>query len=238
MDNATYAILTRQSGLLSEMQIVANNVANAQTSGFKTEGLVFSEFVKNLDRSHGDLSMAAARIKATDSTQGTLSQTGGTFDLAIEGDGYFLVDTPQGPRLTRAGSFVPDAFGTLLTPDGNPVLDTGGAPVFVPSGVGPLGISADGTISVEGRAVGQLGLVIPDDPAELRRQTGTLFEAPSGYGPAPQARILQGFLDDSNVNPIEQIARMIEIQRSYELGQSFLQIEDDRIRGVIQAIGR
>ena len=238
MDNATYAILTRQSGLLSEMQIVANNVANAQTSGFKTEGLVFSEFVKNLDHSRGDLSMAAARIKSTDTAQGTLSRTGGTFDLAIEGDGYFLVDTPQGPRLTRAGSFAPDAFGTLMTPDGNPVLDAGGAAVFVPPGSGPLGISADGTISADGRAIGQLGLVVPDAPSELRRQSGTLFDAPSGYGPAPRARILQGFLEDSNVNPIEQIARMIEVQRSYELGQSFLQIEDDRIRGVIQAIGQ
>ena len=238
MDNATYAILTRQSGLLSEMQIVANNVANAQTSGFKTEGLIFSEFISRLDHDRGDLSMAAARVKSTDISQGSLSKTGGSLDLAIEGDGYFLVDTPQGQRLTRAGSFAPDAFGTLVTQEGNPVLDAGGAPVFIPTGSGPVGIAADGTISVEGRAVGQLGLVVPADPSELRRQTGTLFAAPSGIAPTAEAKILQGFLEDSNVNPIEQIARMIEVQRSYELGQSFLELEDTRIRGVIEAMGR
>ncbi|RYH01569.1 flagellar hook-basal body complex protein [Salipiger sp. IMCC34102] len=238
MDNATYAVLTRQSGLLSEMRIVANNVANASTTGFKAEGMVFSEYISSLDHERGDLSMAAARIKSTNQAQGTLSRTDGTFDLAIEGDGYFLVETAEGPRLTRAGHFTSDGFGTLMTSDGDPVLDVGGAPVFVPNDAGPVGISADGTISAEGRAIGQIGLVVPLDPDELRRQTGTLFDAPAGVEPAPQARVLQGFLEVSNVNPILQMSRMIEVQRAYELGQSFMQLEDDRIRGVIQAMGR
>ncbi|KQI69939.1 flagellar biosynthesis protein FlgF [Loktanella sp. 3ANDIMAR09] len=238
MDNATYAALTRQSGLLSEMQIVAHNIANAATTGFKAEGVAFSEYIADIGRDAPVLSMAAARIQLTDQTQGTLTQTGGTFDLAIEGDGYFTVDTPDGPRLTRAGSFAPDAIGTLMTHDGNPVLDIGGAPVFVPAGAGQIGISADGTISADGQAIGQIGLVVPNDPTELRRQTGTLFDAPAGFGPAPNGRMLQGFVEDSNVNPILQVGRMIAVQRAYELGQNFLQSEDERIRGVIQAIGR
>ena len=238
MDNATYATLTRQAGLLNEMQIVAHNIANANTTGFKAEGVMFSEFVADLGRDTDSLSMAAARIKLTDRAQGTLSQTGGTFDLAIEGDGYFLVETPDGQRLTRAGSFTPNHNGELVTMDGNRVLDAGGAPVFVPTGAGPIGIAADGTISAGGTPVGQIGLVIPADPQEMRRQTGTLFEAAAGFGPAPGARVLQGFVEDSNVNPIAQISRMIEVQRAYEMGQSFLETEDSRIRGVIQAIGR
>ena len=238
MDNATYAALTRQSGLMSELQIVANNIANANTTGFKAEGVMFSEFVASLGPDSDSLSMATARVKLTDRTQGTLSQTGGPFDLAIEGDGFFLIDTPDGQRLTRAGSFTPNENGELVTMDGNRVLDAGGAPVFVPAGTGPVGIAADGTISADGTPVGQIGLVVPTDPSELRRQTGTLFDAPSGFGPAPQGRVLQGFLEGSNVNPIAQVSRMIEVQRAYELGQSFLDTEDSRIRGVIQAIGR
>ena len=238
MDNATYATLTRQSGLLNELQIVANNIANANTTGYKAEGMMFSEFVADLGPQSDSLSMAAARIRLTDRTQGTLTQTGGTFDLAIEGDGYFLVDTPDGQRLTRAGSFTPNQNGELVTMDGNRVLDAGGAPVFVPTGAGAVGIAADGTISAGGTAVGQIGIVAPSNPEEMRRQTGTLFEAPSGFGPAPQGRVLQGFVEDSNVNPIAQVSRMIEVQRAYEMGQSFLETEDNRIRGVIQSISR
>jgi flagellar basal-body rod protein FlgF len=238
MDNATYAALTRQTGLMSELQIVANNIANANTTGFKAEGVMFSEFVASLGPDTDSLSMAAARVKLTDRTQGTLTQTGGAFDLAIEGDGYFLIDTPEGQRLTRAGSFTPNENGELVTMDGNRVLDAGGAPVFVPTGAGPVGIAADGTISAGGTAVGQVGIVAPTNPEEMRRQTGTLFEAASGFGPALQGRVLQGFVEDSNVNPIAQVSRMIEVQRAYELGQSFLDTEDDRIRGVIQAVGR
>lgn len=238
MDNATYAALTRQTGLMSELQVVANNIANANTTGFKAEGVMFSEFVASLGPDTDSLSMAAARVKLTDRTQGTLTQTGGAFDLAIEGHGYFLIDTPEGQRLTRAGSFTPNENGELVTMDGNRVLDAGGAPVFVPTGAGPVGIAADGTISAGGTAVGQVGIVAPTNPEEMRRQTGTLFEAASGFGPALQGRVLQGFVEDSNVNPIAQVSRMIEVQRAYELGQSFLDTEDDRIRGVIQAVGR
>ncbi|MCF7698845.1 flagellar hook-basal body complex protein [Loktanella sp. M215] len=238
MDNAIYATLTRQSGLMNELQMVANNIANANTAGFKAEGMMFSEFVADLGPDDDSLSMAAGRIKLTDQTQGVLAQTGGAFDVAIEGDGYFLIDTPQGQRLTRAGNFTPNAAGELVTMDGNRVLDAGGAPVFVPTGAGAVGIAADGTISAGGTAVGQIGVVVPNDPLDLRRQGGTLFEAATGFGPAPRPQVLQGFVEGSNVNPIAQVSRMIEVQRAYEMGQSFLETEDNRIRGVIQAISR
>ena len=136
MDNAVYAALTRQTGLGHEMQVVANNIANAATTGYKAEDVVFSEHVSNLGADHQSLSMATARVRDTVMTQGTLSQTGGTFDLAIEGEGFFLVQTPEGERLTRAGSFTPNGQGDLVTHDGYPVLDAGGAPVFVPQGLG------------------------------------------------------------------------------------------------------
>jgi flagellar basal-body rod protein FlgF len=238
MDNASYAALTRQSGLGQELRVVANNIANASTTGFKAEGVIFSEYVNNLGTEQKSLSMATARVRDTVMTQGALTQTGGTFDLAIEGEGFFLIQTPNGDRLTRAGSFTPNGQGDLVTADGHNVLDAGGAPVFVPQGLGPVAIAPDGTISTGGQPVGQLGLVMPTDPDGLTREGGVMFEAPGGVEPALNGRMMQGFVEASNVNPTLQIARMIEVQRAYELGQKFLEQEDERIRGVIQAMGR
>lgn len=236
MDNASYIALTRQSGLLQEMQVLANNIANANTTGYRAESLLFSEHVKALGPDTSSLSMATARVRDTVMTQGSLAQTGGTFDLAIEGDGFFLIETPQGQRLTRAGAFGPNDVGDLVTPDGYPVLDAGGAPLFVPVGAGTVGIGADGTISAGGAPVGQIGLFTPIDPTGLIRESGTLFDAQGGFVPAPEGRILQGFVENANVNPIQQISRMIEVQRAYELGQSFMENEHDRIRSVIDAV--
>jgi flagellar basal-body rod protein FlgF len=238
MDNASYTTLTRQSGLMQEMQVLANNIANASTTGFRSEGVMFAEHVKTLHDGSASLSMATASVQDTMTLQGGLSQTGGTFDLAIEGEGFFLIETPQGQRLTRAGSFGPNENGDLVTPDGDTVLDAGGAPVFVPQGVGSVGIGSDGTISADGQPIGQIGLVTPIDPTQMRREGGVMFNATAGFEPALDARVLQGFLEDSNVNPILEISRMIEVQRAYELGQSFLDKEDARIRGVIEAIRR
>ncbi len=236
MDNASYAALTRQSGLMQEMQSLANNIANASTTGFRAEGVLFSEHVKSLGPDANSLSMATATVRDTVTTQGALAQTGGAFDLAVEGDGFFLIDTPGGPRLTRAGAFGPNENGNLVTADGHLVLDAGGAPVFVPPGIGRIGIAPDGTISANGDPIGQIGLVLPTDSNQMVRESGVMFDAQGGFDAAPDGRMMQGFLEDSNVNPILQISRMIEVQRAYELGQSFIDKEDERIRGVIEAI--
>jgi len=238
MENATYAAITRQSGLLAEMQIVANNIANASTTGFRSEGLVFAEYIKALGPDNPSLSMATATVRKTLQAQGALTQTGGNFDLAIEGDGFFLIETPNGERLTRAGAFTPNQNGDLVTMDGYRVLDAGGAPVFIPPGTRALGIAPDGTISADGTAIGQVGLVRPLNPNGLIREGGVMFRADGGYEPALEGQMLQGYLEESNVDPILQITRMIEVQRAYELGQSFLEKEDERIRGVLKALGR
>jgi len=238
MDNASYTALSRQSGLMQEMRAVANNIANASTTGFRAEGVMFSEHVKALGPGTESLSMANAAVRDTVMTQGGLSQTGGAFDLAIEGDGFFLIETPGGQRLTRAGAFRPNENGDLVTADGYQVLDAGGAPVFVPQGVGQIGISPDGTISAGGQPIGQIGLVIPSDANQMIRESGVMFDSRGGFETVPDPRMMQGFLEDSNVNPILEVSRMIEVQRAYELGQSFLDNEHERIRGVIQSIGR
>ena len=223
---------------MREMQTLANNIANASTTGFRAEEVMFAEHVKALGPGTQSLSMATATVRDTVMSQGTLSQTGGTFDLAIEGEGFFLIEAPQGQRLPRAGAFGPNENGDLVTADGYPVLDAGGAPVFVPQGVGKIGIGPDGTISAGGQPIGQIGIVNPTDPTQMTRESGVMFDAQGGFAPALDGRMLQGFLEDSNVHPILQISRMIEVQRAYELGLSFMDKEDERIRSVIQSIRR
>lgn len=238
MDAANYTTLTRQSGLMREMQVVANNIANASTTGFRREGVVFAEYIAKVDDG-SSLSMASGDARVIDLSQASLSKTGASFDLAIQGDGFFQIETPNGPQLTRAGSFTPDATGTLVTNDGYPLLDEGGTPVVVPAvaNAKQIAISQDGTVSAEGQTLGRIGLWRPTDPLSLLHQSGTMFSA-SDIQPIENAVILQGYLEDSNVNPVSEIARMIAVQRSYEMGQSFLDQEDKRMRGVIETLGR
>ena len=236
MDAAGYAALTRQSGLMREMGVVANNIANASTNGFRREGVVFSEFVTALDQDPS-LSMSYASGRDVDLSQAGLSQTGGSFDFAIQGDGFFLIETPDGQKLTRAGSFTPSAEGELVTPDGYRLLDAGGAPIFIPPDAKAVALAADGTLSANGDPIAQVGLWQPADPLALRHQTGTMFSG-GELIPVEGATVMQGMLEDSNVQPVSEIARMIEVQRAYELGQKFLDAEDERVRGVIQTLGR
>lgn len=239
MDNAGYTALTRQSGLMAEMQTVANNIANASTTGFRREGVIFSEFVEALAPGDPSLSMALANVRDTRLDQAPLSQTGATFDLAIQGEGFFLIEGAQGPMLTRAGAFTPSQNGELVTADGLRLLDAGGAPVFVPADASVIAIGADGTMSADGQPLTQIGLWLPNDPNDLEHRDGVRFAAPSGTQPLVNGgTIMQGFLESSNVDPIGEIARMIEIQRAYEQGQSFLEREDQRIRNVLQSAGR
>lgn len=238
MDNAIYAGLSRQSGLMAEMTAIANNIANANTTGYRAEGVIFSEYVRGLAPDTASLSMAAARVRQTDFTQGGIETTGAPFDLAIEGEGFFLVATPQGDRLTRAGSFLTNDMGDLVTPQGHPVLDAGGAPIAIPMDAGPVTIGGDGTLSVGGDPLGQLAVVAPLDPLQMSRGDGVLFNPGDGWQPVDAPRILQGAVESANTDTVGQIARMIEVQRAYELGQNFLDREDERIRAVITSLKR
>lgn len=235
MESTGYVTLTRQSGLMREMQVVANNIANSATAGFRREGVAFTEFVKRT----GDgpsLSMAAAHARLLDPTEGALTRSGGTFDFAIRGEGYFLIETERGPRLTRAGAFTPGEDGVLRNPDGHALLDAGGTPVTIPGGMRNVLLGSDGTLSGDGLPLGQIGLWLPSDPLALRHEGGTVFDGGEAV-PATDFRLIQGSIEESNVEPVSEIARMIEVQRAYELGQAFLDREDERMRGVIRTLG-
>ncbi len=236
MDASGYVTLTRQSGLMSQMEMIAHNMANLSTTGFRREGMVFSEYVQGVEDGPS-ISMAYGNTRVVDLGQAGLTETGGTFDFALQGEGFFQVQTPQGVMLTRAGAFMPAATGELVTPEGFALLDDGGSPVVVPAGLGPVSLAEDGTLSADGKPVARLGVVAPVDPNSLAHQMGTLFTA-GPTQPVDHPVVRQGYLEDSNVDPISEIARMINVQRAYEMGQSFLDREDDRVKSVIQTLGR
>lgn len=235
MESAGYVTLTRQSGLMREMEIIAHNIANAATTGFRQQGLVFSEYVQAVEG--GDsLSMAAARVKKTSTAQGILTQTGNPLDLALEGNGFFQIDTPNGVRLTRAGAFNVNAVGDIVSSDGNPVLDIGGAPINVPPGEADVKVGSDGTISLGDQLLGQIGIVEPEPGADLKRESGVLFQTDAALLPATSGLVLQGHLEGSNVDAISQLTRMIEVQRAYEMGQKLLDMDDERSKSALQTL--
>ena len=237
MDNAVYTAIARQRGLSREIQAIANNIANASTTGFRRESVIFSEHVKKLDEAGTILSMASANGRQIHLDQGVNMPTGATFDFAIEGEGFFQVETPEGPALTRAGAFAPNAEGELVTPDGLRLLDEGGTPVIVPREAKDIRLAADGTLSADGEPLARIGLVRPADTEHLSRR-GAMLILPGGeVEPVEEPKIFQGFLEQSNVNPIAEVARMIDVQRAYEAGQSFLDLEDARIRSVVDTLG-
>lgn len=233
MSNAVYAALTRQQGLMQEMQVVANNLANASTTGYKSDRAIFAEFLAATGED-GGLSMGGLAGHSFELQQGTLSFTGGKFDVAIQGDGYFAVDTPQGARLTRAGHFQLSADGTLIDAFGHAVQGQGGGSITIPPEVTDLMIGADGSLSSGGEEYGRLNIVVPQ--GELVRDSNSYFNATEGFAESQESSVIQGALEQSNVSPVLEVARMIEVQRAYEAGQTILEREDERVGKLISSM--
>lgn len=240
MSNAIFAMLARQQGLVQEMQVVANNIANASTTGYKSDRAIFGEFLVATGSQGSSLSMGSLAGHNFALEQGPLKVTGGRLDLAIQGDGFFLVETPQGQRLTRAGNFQLSSDGRIVDANGSALLGAGGGPINIPPNASQINISPDGTISVSAgdglppEEIGQIGVVEAD--GTLLRDSNSYFSAPDGQKPAQNTGIVQGALEQSNVSPILEIARMIEVQRAYEAGQTLFEREDQRVSQTISAI--
>lgn len=237
MDNPGYVALTRMKGLADELRVVANNIANLSTTGYRGERLIFAEVLQAANVDGGALAMAAPRAHVTDAAPGGFRATGAPLDLAIDGDGFFQVQTPNGPRLTRNGVFSLSPEGDVVTLQGHQVLDGGGAPLNIPGDAAAIAIAADGTVAVDGVDIARVG-VFSARAEDLLREDGVLFRSDGVVSEAPEARVLQGFIEQSNVDPVREMARMIEVQRAYELGQSFLDQEDRRLADAVQTMGR
>lgn len=237
MSNTVYAALSKQAGLSKELNSVANNIANASTAGYRREGMLFSEYVRALGPQDRSISQANVGGHYFDATPGAVTQTGGMFDVAIDGEGYFLVDTPFGERLTRQGSFMLNAEGELVTPAGHRVLGDSGSPIAIPPEATSITIAQDGSIAADGAPIGKLGLVTVE-PTALAREGANLLRAEEDYTQMESPKLRQGFIEESNVNTVLEVSRLIEVQRAYEMGQQLLKDEDERISKTVDAMRR
>ena len=237
MNNTVYIALSKQAGLAKELNSVANNIANANTAGYRREGMLFSEYVRALEPQDRSISQANVGGHYFDATPGALTQTGGMLDVAIDGDGYFVVETPFGERLTRQGSFMIDAEGQLVTAEGHRVLGDGGSPIAIPPEATSITIAQDGTIAADNAPAGRIGLVTAD-PTTLAREGGNLLRATGETQPIEFQKMRQGFIEESNVNAVLEVSRLIEVQRAYEMGQQLLNDEDERISKTVDAMRR
>lgn len=234
MTDASIPMLPRQSGLLETAQIIANNIANASTPGYKSEGVIFSEYVKAAGEDTPSLSMGHLKARSIDFSPGAMRQTGGTFDLALAGPGFFKVQAPDGERLTRAGNFLMDPDGALVTTQGYPVTDDSGGEIALPLDATNIAIARDGTLSVDGEIFGLVGVFEPN--GEMRRVGQNLWVSDEGDRVLENPAILQGSIEQSNVDPVLEFARLIEAQRQFEAGQNAVTQENERLEKLINAI--
>jgi flagellar basal-body rod protein FlgF len=244
MNNALYVGLSRQLTLKRQMDVIANNIANSDTVGFKVESLMLGQDVQRPPLAPGATAPESITFVhdtglARDFRQGALRQTGGPFDLGLQGDGFFEVQTANGPRLTRDGRFTLDAQGQLVDSAGNAVLQAGGQPIRVdPTKTTPQ-IAHDGTVSQDGQLIGKIGVFKVADRAALTKLGSGLFD-PGAQTPAadPATVVQQGMIETANVDAIQQMTRMIAVSRSYEQVASMMDQTANTSDQSIQRLGR
>ena len=243
MENAAYVGLSRQMTLRRELDIVANNIANADTTGFKVEQLMVGTEVGERARNafvRPGVSFVLDNGVGRDFSQGALSQTGRNLDFGIEGEGaFFTLRDGAGEAYTRDGAFTLDPEGRLVTQQGAAVLGDGGE-IILDTTKGEPSVGADGTITQEGQIVGRLSVVRFDTLAALEKGGDGLYRNASNSTPleATDARVRQGMLEGSNVNPILEITNLIEIQRAYESVTRMIEQNNDLSRRSVERLGR
>jgi flagellar basal-body rod protein FlgF len=249
MENTLLVGLSRQTVLERQLDVVANNIANVNTAGFKADSSLFEEYL--MPGAHEDnfigrdrrVSYVQDRGTFRDFTQGASDQTGNPLDVAVSGNGFLVVQTAGGERYTRDGGMQINSQGQLVTATGNPVLGNAGPIVFQPTDH-DINVSPDGTITVvegNGRTDalrGKLRLVSFADAQKLLKEGSNLYSA--GEGGAAQAdtksQVQQGYIEKSNVSSVAEMSRMIEVTRAYTQISTLLQQESDLHKSAIEKL--
>jgi len=242
MENTITIGLTRQGTLQRQMDIVANNIANMNTDGFKAERMMF---VEHLVRSRGGERILGEKLAYVrdvaswrDTSEGALEPTGNPLDVAIHGEGFFAVETPTGERYTRNGRFTVNEAGQLVTSDGFGVLAEGGAPIFFSPADKKISIAGDGTVSTENGPLGRLRVVNFPSGQNMEIIAGGLLTTDQPPEDVASPRIVQGMVESSNVQGVVEMTRMIHVHRAYDGARRLLQGEHDRIRKMVEEYAR
>ncbi|MEO8756476.1 MAG: flagellar basal-body rod protein FlgF [Devosia sp.] len=241
MENAQLISLSRQIALQRQMDVVANNMANINTTGFKAESMLFEDYVmpkasdndfSGLDR---DLHYTEDWSTIHDMSTGSIEQTGNPLDVALSGQGFLTVQTPAGQRYTRNGSLQIDASGTLVDLNGNQVLGESG-PIKFDSSDTDIAISSNGTINTASGSKGKLAVVEFADPQGLAREGDNYYSGPAGNA-ATSTTVVQGAIERSNVSGMATMADMIRVERAYQTLANMMQRQDDLRNTAVQRLG-
>ncbi len=241
MDNVTNIALSRLAAQQRAMDVVANNLANASTPGYRAERAVFADWLVREPAGAeppGGRTLAFTQTRATyrDHTEGALTQTGNPLDLALSGEGWFTVQTDAGTRLTRAGRFTLQQDGTITDEAGHPLLDVNARKLAVSPADTELTVRADGTLRSQNGVIGQIAVVQPSDPNRVTAEGGRLFRADVPTAPVSRPKIVQGTVEDSNVQPVAEITRMIATERDFQFVTQMVEAEGQRRQAAIDKI--
>lgn len=242
MENAELIGLTRQTALMRKLDVIANNLANLNTTGFKGQNLVFEEYLmpvaeaSEFPRRDETLSYVHDYQSFNDFSAGSITMSGNPLDVAIKDDGWFVIQTAEGERYTRSGNFQINAGGQLVTSEGRPVLGDGG-PIELDPTETSIAIAADGTISSENGVRGKLRIVRFEDEQQLDNQGDNLF---TGVNPQPveTPRLAQGAIEGSNVRGVTEMTRMIQVTRDFQMITNMMKEQDDLLRKAVSTLGR
>lgn len=238
MENSLYVGLSRQMVLRSAMDMISNNVANVNTPGYRGQNPMFEEYIADPKGLKEPLSMVYDKGQYHTTKAGPIQFTGGTYDVALNGPGFIAVSTKTGEtQYTRAGNLTVDNTGTLITQSGFLVSGNGGAPIIIPAGAQDVQITEAGEVVVDNNAIGQIDMVEFDNVQVLKPEGNGLYSSPDPGKPATETIMKQGMVEGSNVQPVIEMTRMIDILRDYQSMQSLIQNEHDRQRNAIQSLG-
>ena len=238
-------LLSNQMALERSVDIIANNIANSSTTGFKREGILFDSYVKQAAGAQGGgTSYVYDRATYRDTSAGVISHTGNPLDLAIQGNGYFEIQTPQGVQYTRDGAFRADNQGQIVTSTGLPVLDSSGQPITLPADARDITVSSDGFVTVQSgigsnrTQLAQIGLVTFADDGQVASAGHGLLTTTQTPTPSTDGSIVQGAIENSNVNSIKEITDLIQIQRAYEQSTNMIGNDNARLDNAINILSQ
>ena len=237
MESPLYVLLSQQDALQRQMEIVAQNIANVSTTGYKSNDVLFEDFLikPNAKTTHH---MVLDRATIRNTGQGVLQQTDNPLDLAISGQGYFAVETPQGIQYTRQGSFQVDAEGNMVTPDGYQVLSAGSTAIAIPREAKNISIARDGTISTESGKIGRIQTVKFSQEQLMKQTYGGFYSTDEAPKVDDISELTQGMVESSNVKPVVEMSHVIEISRAYERVAHLIDSENQRLTSAIRSLGK
>lgn len=239
MESSLYVAAAAQRNIQKQLTVVANNIANMNTAGFRSENVDFKNLVSRTAKEDVHFPTIAKLYPAME--QGALIQTDNPLDVAISGDGWFAISTGSGTAYTRDGRFQVTSFGELQTLEGFPVLDAGEAPIQLDTRSGSPNILQDGRIVSNGQTVGNLGVYdVPIENFFSRHSNSAFFSSVPGEPTAlGDSNILnQGFIENSNVNPIKELANLITITKSFENATALIERVDQTLSKSISELGQ